>query len=94
MSGRPDISHDLTVAQRRVQRRTRIRDAMRLLPFLGLALFLLPDLVLSGGPAAQGATAPWLVYLFVAWIVLLLISVCLTRLHLADEDVPTNRTDT
>lgn len=79
MSGPPDLAPAASAAQRRAQARGRVRDALRLLPFLGLVLFIAPDLVLSGGPAAEGATAPWLLYLFAAWIVLVALTVWLGR---------------
>ena len=63
-------------SDRRLARRI---DAARLLPFLGAALLLAPDLVLSGGPAAEGATAPWLAYLFAAWGVLIGLAAWLSR---------------
>ncbi len=52
-----------------------MRDAARLLPVLGLAALLLPDLVLSGSDAATGATRPWLVYLFAAWAGLIILAI-------------------
>ncbi|CTQ48750.1 hypothetical protein [Jannaschia donghaensis] len=85
MSVSPDIGTAAGAAQRRALRRARIADALRLLPFLGLLLFVLPDLVLSGGPATTGATAPWLIYLFAAWILLVLLSAWLGHLHARAE---------
>ncbi len=70
-----------TEAQRRARRRERLADAARLLPALGLILFLLPDLILSGGPQGQGATAPWLNYLFAAWILLIVLALWIARRH-------------
>lgn len=80
MSAPPDLAPAASAAQRGVRTRARVRDALRLLPFLGLALFIAPDLVLSGGPAAQGATAPWLLYLFAAWVLLVALTVWLGRM--------------
>ncbi|WP_308915605.1 hypothetical protein [Jannaschia sp. LMIT008] len=54
-------------------------DAVRLLPLLGVGLFLLPDLMLSGTPGAAGATAPWMAYLFAAWTVLIALAWWLSR---------------
>jgi hypothetical protein len=54
-------------AHLRAHRRERLADAARMLPLAGAVLVLAPDLFLSGRPAAEGATAPWAVYLFVAW---------------------------
>ncbi|MEM8848844.1 MAG: hypothetical protein AAGE03_02300 [Pseudomonadota bacterium] len=73
-----------TEAQRRARARERRADAARLLPFLGAALLLAPDLILSGHPAAEGATAPWLNYLFAAWLVLIGLAAWIARLHLRD----------
>ena len=85
MSPGPRLGAAADAAQRRVRRRARIADALRLLPFLGAALFLLPDLVLSGGPATRGATAPWLTYLFAAWTLLVVLAAWLGRLQASAE---------
>lgn len=77
----PALAPAATRAQRRAQKRARLRDGLRLLPFLGIALFILPDLVLSGGPAAEGATQPWLTYLFAAWALLIAVSFALAQVH-------------
>ena len=74
-------SPEATEAQRRARDRARLADAARLLPFLGAVLFLVPDLVLSGGDAGLGATAPWLRYLFAAWLLLIGLAFWLARLH-------------
>ena len=76
-----------TPAAPRARRRERLRDAIRMLPLLGVALLLLPDLALSGGPAGEGATAGWWLYLFAAWA--LLIGLCwLTSRRLAAAEPP------
>ena len=93
MSAPQGLAPAASQAQRRAQNRARLRDAMRLLPFLGLALFVLPDLVLSGGPAAEGATRPWLTYLFLAWIGLIAMAVTLALLHLHDGADPSDKPD-
>jgi peptidoglycan/LPS O-acetylase OafA/YrhL len=94
-SQRDRPSPEATAAQRRAWTRERTRDAARLLPVLGLALFLLPDLVLSGSPAAQGATLPWGVALLVIWVLLvvsaLLISRAVRRQEADGEDAPPPR---
>jgi len=64
---------------RDVYRRNRIADAARLLPILGAILLLFPDLILSDERAAQGATAPWLVYFFAAWLFLIGLAFLLAR---------------
>ena len=55
-------------------RRRRLADMARLLPIVGLALFLLPLL-----DASDGLSAGMLVYLFVAWALLILASAILAR---------------
>lgn len=64
---------------REVYRRNRIADAARLLPVLGAILLLFPDLILSDERAATGATAPWLVYFFAAWLFLIGLALLLAR---------------
>jgi len=64
---------------REVYRRNRIADAARLLPVLGAILLLFPDLILSDEHAAKGATAPWLVYFFAAWMFLIGLAFLLAR---------------
>ena len=60
--------------ERTAHRRQRLRDAARLLPVLGAAVLLLPDLLLSDPDVAEGATAAWTVYFFVAWAMLILLA--------------------
>lgn len=61
---------------RRTYRRRRIMDAARVLPWLGLALFLLPVLWSAG--AAPG-TARVGVYLFAVWAGLIVAAALLAR---------------
>lgn len=68
-----------TLAEGRAARRTRLIDALRILPFFGVILFLVPDLILSDGPGAAGATTPWLIYLFLAWFALIGLAFSLAR---------------
>lgn len=62
-------------------RRRRLTDMARLMPMLGLALFLLPLL-----DAAEGLDAATLVYLFLAWAGLILASALLSRHQLRAEE--------
>ena len=72
----------------RARARARLADAARLLPALGAALLLAPDLLLSGG-AGQGATAPWLLRLFAAWLLLIGLAAWVARRHARlDPDGP------
>lgn len=59
-----------------VYRRRRLIDAVKLLPILGLCLFLAPALILGDG---AGSTALRLIYFFVMWAALILICACLIR---------------
>ena len=59
---------------RRSYRRRRIGDAARMLPVLGTVLFLLPAFGLGEG---QGAVQ--VVYLFAAWLALIVASAVLSR---------------
>lgn len=53
---------------RAVYRRRRLRDAARLLPLLGLFLLLLP--LMWGDPSGKGS-GHTVVYVFVAWLILI-----------------------
>ncbi|WP_299812965.1 hypothetical protein [uncultured Jannaschia sp.] len=77
----PPAPAPATDAQRRDRARTRLVDGARLLPVLGAALFLLPDLVLSDGAAGDGATVPWLTYLFASWSALVGLALWIARRH-------------
>ncbi|ARE38384.1 hypothetical protein RGUI_0243 [Rhodovulum sp. P5] len=62
-------------------RRRRLADVSRLLPILGLALFLFPVL-----DAEDGLTAAMLLYLFAAWFGLIVISLFVARRLCADGE--------
>lgn len=79
-------SPDADAAQRRARARQRLADAARMLPMLGAALFLAPDLLLAREEAARGATLPWLLYLFAAWLVLLGLAGWIAARHLGDNE--------
>lgn len=65
--------------------RARLADAARLLPVAGTAAILLPDVILSDPVAAEGATVPWLAYLFAAWVALIGLTAWLARAHARAE---------
>ena len=69
-----------SAAQRRAHGRARLRDAGRLLPALGAALLLAPDLI------GAGATARWAIYLFAAWGGLIGLAAWLARAAAAERD--------
>lgn len=79
-------SPDADAAQRRARARARLADAARMLPFLGAALFLAPDLILAREEAARGATLPWLLYLFAAWSALIGLAGWIAARHLGDGE--------
>jgi hypothetical protein len=65
---------------RRSYRRRRIMDAARLLPWLGGFLFVLPLFW------REATTASGLLYLFGAWLFLIVLSFALSRLLPTDGD--------
>lgn len=75
---RPPLQRPLFL-ERDTYRRNRLADAARLLPVLGAILLLLPDVPLADPNIAQGATAPWLVYFFSAWLLLIGLAFWLSR---------------
>lgn len=77
--------------ERRVYQRRRLIDATKLLPLAGLAIFVVPALLL-GSPGAEGAsgggtTALRLIYFLVVWACLIVANAVITR-GLSDEDGP------
>ena len=60
--------------ERRIYRRRRGRDAARLLSVLGAVLFALPPLSERARAAGAAAPASAVIYLFTAWVGLLLAS--------------------
>lgn len=65
--------------ERGVYRRRRVIDAAKMLPFLALALFLLPALLLDEANPEENSTASRLVYFFCTWASLIAISFVLSR---------------
>lgn len=70
-------------------RRRRRRDAARLLPFVGLFLFLLP-ILWSPQKTFERDTAPDGIFLFVVWAILICLALAISRSLSApsDEDDP------
>ena len=64
-------------------RRRRMVIALRLLPLLGVVLFLAP--LLAIGVAAPGSTANAGTYLFIAWAVLIVLAAVLSRLVMTSQ---------
>lgn len=70
-------------------RRRRLADMARMLPLLGLALFLLPLL-----GAGDGLDAGLLIYLFAAWFALIAASAVLARRLCAAAQAAETETET
>jgi hypothetical protein len=64
--------------ERRLYRRRRMMDAARLLPLVGLLLFLAP-LLWAPNTGEGSSTAYGMVYLFAIWALLIAISAMLSR---------------
>lgn len=62
---------------RQTYRRRRLIDAMRVVPVVGLVLFLVP---LLGGVALERGTAAGGVYVFTVWLGLIVVAALLVRL--------------
>ncbi len=70
--------------QRASYRRRRLRDAARLVPFLGVILWAMPLAWHTEQGAAQ-VGANGLVYMFGVWVVLILLTAALTRSGRGDD---------
>ena len=70
--------------ERQSYRRRRLMDAARLLPVVGLMLFLFP--LLWAGPAGDAATAMGGVFIFGVWTLLILAAAGLSRRLILTDD--------
>ena len=77
--------------ERRTYRRRRMMDAARLLPIVGVLLFMVP-LLWTPDPAQPAATSRGVIYIFAIWAALILISAVLSR-FLARAEPDPNRTE-
>lgn len=73
--------------ERRTYRRRRMMDAARLLPIVGVLLFLVP-LLWAPDPAQPAATSRGVIYIFAIWAVLILVSAVLSRFLARAEPDP------
>jgi hypothetical protein len=64
--------------ERRTYRRNRLQDAARLLPVLGVILFFGPVFI-GGAEDAGTSLAGWLVYLFIVWLGLIVVTMAVSR---------------
>lgn len=62
---------DTVFLERDLYRRRRVIDAVKLLPLLGMFLFLMPALTLDATQTAQTSTANRMIYFFVVWFCLI-----------------------
>lgn len=74
--------------ERSSYRQRRLRDAARLLPCIGLVLWMIPLLWPKTAPG-QVATSDALIYLFVVWGGLVIAALLMSRLLRHDPDVAT-----
>lgn len=69
--------------ERRTYRRNRLQDAARLLPILGVVLIFAPIFIRGSEAVAPGvestSLAQWLVYYFVVWLGLIVITALVSR---------------
>lgn len=81
MSDQPDQAVPPIFLERRSYRRRRMWDAVRMLPFLGAVLWMVPLLwPLPDGAEGEGvATSSALLYLFAVWIFLTFVARLLWR---------------
>ena len=64
-------------------RRQRLIDAMRLIPFLGLFVMMVPVILLSGGTPTP--LSRWVIYFFGIWLVIIVLTAVLTRILVRRE---------
>ncbi|WP_432816815.1 hypothetical protein [Sulfitobacter sp. JB4-11] len=81
MTGRPDPVPRPIFLERHSYRRRRLWDGVRILPFLGLILWMVPLLwPLPDEAAGQGvSTSAALLYLFAVWVLLAFVARLLWR---------------
>jgi len=65
--------------ERKTYRRARLEDAARLLPVLGLFLFLGPIAIQSTETGFGGGLARWLMFFMAVWLVLILLAALVSR---------------
>ncbi|GFE66736.1 hypothetical protein [Litoreibacter roseus] len=80
--------------ERGVYRRRRLIDAAKLLPFLAMALFLIPAWLSSGNDGAPGQTSAHLIYFFAAWLLLIAVALWLSHALHRSEGADTSEEDT
>ena len=77
--------------QRASYRQRRIRDAAKLVPFLGIILLAMP-LAWPSGAGEDAIDSAGLLYVFGAWVVLILLTALLSSLMRADASLSTKDT--
>jgi len=78
--------HGTIYLERRTYRRRRMMDAARLMPLIGMLLFLVPLLWLPE-PGESVATSRGVIYIFAIWVILILVSAWIAaKLQPGQED--------
>jgi len=67
-------------------RQRRLRDAARLLPVLGVVLWMIP-LLWPRGPGGGTLNSDALIYMFAVWIALIVTALLMSRWLVRDEDL-------
>ena len=67
-------------------RQRRLRDAARLLPVLGVVLWMIP-LLWPRGPGDGTLNSAALIYMFAVWIALIVTALLMSRWLVRDEDL-------
>lgn len=81
------------ITERSLYRGRRLVDAVRLLPWLGMVLFLLPALLVPDPQMQAAATSMRLLYFIGIWLVLIVLAFAISRAlsrrgDTTDEDQP------
>lgn len=67
-------------------RKRRLRDAAKLVPFLGIVLLAIP-LAWSGTSPDEGVGSAGVIYVFGVWVLLILLAAVLSKLIGSDPDI-------
>lgn len=71
--------------QRASYRQRRLRDAAKILPFLGVVLWAIP-LAWAHGDASTDVGTGGLIYVFAVWVLLIVLSALLSRRVISETD--------
>lgn len=65
--------------ERQTYRRSRLEDAARLMPILGMFLFFGPVFILTSETGVGAGTSGWMLYFLVVWAVLIALTAIISR---------------